>query len=405
MHSDETATSYLHRAHRRMAWARFGRSGKSRVKRFAKRSVAPVYWYVQPILQAVPEVRSRHREVRTEYGVGTIAQLLGCVAFIARFRAFPSSYFEYRLFLRECWPRRTDYLYYDEMWSILSWLNARLAPDDAADLSDKRRFHDRASRAGLPNIPVLAEFNRGAVVQRREWAAHPACDLFSKFADGWHGHGVSLWQRQPDGSYCGDFGSGMSLAELYTRLCALSLEHPLIVQPRLTNHGELQTISGKGLSTVRVVTVRDVHGNIEVALACFRMAVGQLVADNFAAGGLASPVRLEDGRLGPAVFKSRPGVFPVHPDTGAAILGRHLPHWREVMQLAIAGHQEFKALPSIGWDIAITEAGPVIVEGNSEWGTNVVQMSHGKPLEATIVPARLVEHLSQFMEGIGRGTL
>lgn len=171
----------------------------------------------------------------------------------------------------------------------------------------------------------------------------------------------------------------------------------MILQPRLANHPELCAVSGKGLSTVRVVTMRDTEGRIDVALACFRMAVGALVADNFAAGGIASPVALDDGRLGPAVFKARPGSLASHPDTGALILGRCLPRWAEVKQLALAAHRAFAPLPSIGWDIAIGESGPVIVEGNSEWGVNVVQMAHRQPLAATTVPASLAEHFGRLL--------
>jgi hypothetical protein len=210
--------------------------------------------------------------------------------------------------------------------------------------------------------------------------------------------GARLWHRRAEGFYSDDLDSCLTLTELYAALRVQSFEHPLILQPRIVNHPDLQALSGRGLSTVRVMTVRDTSGVIEAAIACLRMAVGPLVADNFGAGGLASPVALDDGRLGPAVFKSRPGVFAAHPDTGADILGRNLPHWPEVTRLAVAAHREFKALPSIGWDIAITEDGPVIVEGNSEWGTNVIQLSHQKPLDATVIPARLAEHLDRLVE-------
>jgi hypothetical protein len=392
---EASATQYLHGLHRRIVRARFGRSGTGRLKRMAKRAVVPIYWYVQPIVQAIPAVRLQHKSVKSAYGVGTIRQLLGCVAFTASFRTGASSYFEYRLFLRERWARRSQYLYHDEMWLLLAWLNRELGPRDAADLSDKRCFHDRASRAGLPVIPILAEFDCGAI-SRKASADNPASDLFSKFADRWDGEGVRAWRRGADGSYSDNQGSHLTLSELYEKLRALSIEHAVVLQPRITNHPELRALSGNGLSTVRAVTVRDTRGRIELALACFRMPVGPLVADNFAAGGLAAPITLNDGRLGLAVFKSRSSVFDAHPESGAAILGRCLPHWSAVKELAVAAHAEFKTLPSIGWDIAITEDGPVIVEGNSEWGTNVVQMSHQLPLDATVIPLRLAEHFAQF---------
>jgi hypothetical protein len=392
----ESATAYLHRLHRRIVRAHFGRSGNSRVKRMAKRAVAPLYWYLQPVVLAMAEVRSRHEAVKAAYGVGMVRQFAGCVAFTASFRVCPSSYFDYRLFLGDCWARRKEYLYYDEMWLLLAWLNRERGPRDAADLSDKRRFYDRASRAGLPVIPVLAEFDGGTILPKVSPPDHPPSDLFSKSAARWYGEGARAWRRCADGSYADDQGARLTLSELYDRLCALSLEYPLILQPRITNHPELRALSGNALSTVRAVTVRDTSGRIELALACFRMAVGPLVADNFAAGGLAAPITLHDGRLGSAVFKSRADVFDVHPESGAAILGRCLPYWSEVKRLAVAAHEEFKTLPSIGWDIAITADGPIIVEGNSEWGTNVVQMSHQRPLDATIIPLRLAEHFAQF---------
>ena len=96
------------------------------------------------------------------------------------------------------------------------------------------------------------------------------------------------------------------------------------------------------------------------------------------------------------MFKLRPGIFKAHPDSGETIIGRTLPHWPEVKRIAVAAHEEFKTLPSIGWDIAITEDGPVIVEGNSQWGTDGVQMSHQKPLQATSIPACLAQHFDRL---------
>ena len=396
MHYNETATAYLHRMRRGIAWAQFGTWANSRLRRIVNWSIAPIYWNVKPILQTISEVRSRSSSVRAAYGIGLVRQLRDCAAFAMSFRESPSSYFDYRLFLKEHWSQRKEYLYVDEVMSLLWWLNKKLGPQDAADLDDKRRFHDRALQAGLPIIPILAEFDRGAVLHKRSLLDYPACDLFLKLAHCRDGEDARVWRRQSDSSYSGDLGSNLTLSELCETLRSLSLKRPLILQPRIANHAELRGLSGDALSTVRVLTVRHLAGRIDVALACYKMPVGSLVIDKFVAGGLACRVELNDGRLGPAVFKSRPGLFVAHPETGAAIAGRMLPHWPTVKRVALAAHREFGALPSIGWDIAITDDGPVIVEGNSVWGANVEQMSHQQPLEATIVPACLAEYFDHL---------
>ena len=93
------------------------------------------------------------------------------------------------------------------------------------------------------------------------------------------------------------------------RLCAYRLlEHPVILQPRVTNHRELQALSGKGLTPSGSSPCAHDRADRGRRSHAFPMAVGSLVTDHFAVGGLASPVQLDDGRLG-AVFKVRPAFL------------------------------------------------------------------------------------------------
>jgi hypothetical protein len=39
-------------------------------------------------------------------------------------------------------------------------------------------------------------------------------------------------------------------------------------------------------------------------------------------------------------------------------------------------HADLPGLHSIGWDIALTEGGPVFIEGNQEWGTGILMTAH-----------------------------
>ena len=77
------------------------------------------------------------------------------------------------------------------------------------------------------------------------------------------------------------------------------------------------------------------------------------------------------GRLGP-LRTPGPGAVslvdhPTLPGWGTRIEGIELPMWDEALELAHAAMPHFLPNRSIGWDVAITDRGPVIVEANREW--------------------------------------
>jgi hypothetical protein len=110
------------------------------------------------------------------------------------------------------------------------------------------------------------------------------------------------------------------------------------------------------------------------------------VVDNFHAGGILAKVDLRTGVLGRATDGAMalgPGTgwCERHPQTGGQILGRRLPFWPEVLDLARRAHATaFSDHVLIGWDIAILDDGPRLVEGNKGPDLDLVQRSHGEPL-------------------------
>lgn len=120
------------------------------------------------------------------------------------------------------------------------------------------------------------------------------------------------------------------------------------------------------------MTCRNEHGEVEVTNAVFRMARGRnTVVDNFHAGGIAAAVDVDTGQLGRATdmgVDAATGWCDVHPQTGGVISGRTLPLWRETIQLVEQAHAMFSDRVLIGWDVAILEDGPHLVEGNGAPG-------------------------------------
>ena len=56
-----------------------------------------------------------------------------------------------------------------------------------------------------------------------------------------------------------------------------------------------------------------------------------------------------------------------HPVTGVCFENFSLPFWDEVEKLVLKAHAFIPSVISIGWDVAITEKGPVLLEGNDNW--------------------------------------
>ena len=56
--------------------------------------------------------------------------------------------------------------------------------------------------------------------------------------------------------------------------------------------------------------------------------------------------------------------------------GRILPQWSAIRRLAVRAHQVFADRMIVGWDIALTPEGPMLIEGNSYPDTEFLQRVH-----------------------------
>lgn len=146
-----------------------------------------------------------------------------------------------------------------------------------------------------------------------------------------------------------------------------------VVQPRIRQHGDMATLHPSSLNTIRMVTLIDDNNAITPQFAILRMGAGCGSIDNSSAGGIFSVVNIDTGVAGKGQ-KMQPWLtYPEHPDTGMAINGFKVPFWEEVRTLAVSAHAVLPYPRDLGWDIAITERGPLIVEVNAYWSSDMFQ--------------------------------
>jgi hypothetical protein len=245
-----------------------------------------------------------------------------------------------------------------------------------SELNDKAVFAQRCREYQLRTVPVIATAIGGNVAML-EGEHLPPDDLFVKPIRGRGGKGAERWDHLGAGRYSGPDAEPLDGPQLLERLRQKSRSTPQLVQPRVKNCAELQELSNGALSTLRILTCLDETRRPEVIAGVMRMAVGENhQVDNFHAGGIAAPVDLANGRLGSASnlgTDCRLGWIDRHPDSGAPIAGRTVPGWRDACALAERAHLAFDDRAIIGWDIAVSEAGPIIVEGNAGPDLDIMQ--------------------------------
>jgi hypothetical protein len=116
------------------------------------------------------------------------------------------------------------------------------------------------------------------------------------------------------------------------------------------------------------------NGRSEILYAAIRIGNGTSEVDNFHKGGMGVAINTKDGKLkGNAIDKDL-NEYKKHPVTGTYFNKFEIPYWKETKKLVLDAAKVNQNIKVVGWDVAITKNGPVLVEGNRRPGFDLVQV-------------------------------
>jgi len=251
------------------------------------------------------------------------------------------------------------------------------------NLGDKLAYHFCCRAHGLPSPQILIHAHKGDL----NWldAARESeidRDLFIKPR---HSRGArnSLWlHRIQPFSWRTMDGKIWSRDELFDYLRRHSRRQDLLLQPMLANDRSVADLAQDSLIAIRIITCMDAAGTPVITHAMLR-AISKLEPNWSGKREFAACIDLQSGRLGPLCNDKDlwPGCWSDrHPVTGARVTGRVLRAWPDIRALAIGAHQVFADRMLVGWDIALTPSGAVILEGNSYPDVHFLQRVHEQPI-------------------------
>ena len=148
------------------------------------------------------------------------------------------------------------------------------------------------------------------------------------------------------------------------------VDKDVIFQERVIQCDVMNQLNSGAVNTMRTATCR-IAGRIEVLASEVRVGTKHTGSvDNAAAGGILIGVK-DDGCLREQGFV-KPGHsesprIEKHPDTGITFDGFVLPDYDKAIALVRRAHELLYGIHSVGWDIAFSVDGPVLIEGNDNW--------------------------------------
>ena len=137
-----------------------------------------------------------------------------------------------------------------------------------------------------------------------------------------------------------------------------------ILEELVIQSSEMSELHPESVNTVRIITFLDEDGSIKIKYPFLRVGVGSSIVDNGGAGGIICLIDENTGIVIADGVDEECNFYKIHPDTGIKIKGFQIPEWEEACNLAKKAQKLMKDARLVGWDLAYTSKGWVIIEGN-----------------------------------------
>lgn len=278
----------------------------------------------------------------------TAADMVWCAAI---YGTGTSNYTWYRMWERPHRERKTFLTQRDNERLLVKYNppRERWVFDDKVEFAE--RFQRYFRRAWLPVVGTSPQAMRAFVEHRDVVIAKPRI--------GRNGRGIEVLTAR-----------GRSADEVVAKLLAPESGFG-IVEEFIVQHEELARVYADAVSVVRIVTViADGRVHCPVAAITFACSAG---VSNLWQGGLYCMIDVDSGEIvSPAITQSG-DVHRVHPHSGRPMQGMVLPFWPEAVRLVEEAARVIDSIGYVGWDLAITEDGPLLIEGNTAPGYAALQ--------------------------------
>lgn len=184
--------------------------------------------------------------------------------------------------------------------------------------------------------------------------------VFAKQTETFGGQGISREQLSP----------GTDYNELFAKLTE---NKQYLIEDAIVQHPRMNELYSGSVNTLRMVTLVNNQNEPHFMYALIRMGQKGAKVDNISSGGMYAPVNADGVITHPAFCDKEGFCHDIHPTSGTKLVGFEIPYFKEAVELVKKAALVIPGMRYVGWDIAITDKGPILVEGNNFPSYDMVQ--------------------------------
>lgn len=141
-------------------------------------------------------------------------------------------------------------------------------------------------------------------------------------------------------------------------------EGKVILEEVVQQGTETAAFNNSSVNTIRCITLKT--KNEMLVPHCF-MKIGRSGAfiDNGRAGGILAGIDVKTGTIGTDGVDENGIRYELHPDSKIRFKGYRLPEWNNMISICKRMAEQTPRVRMIGWDMAFTDQGWIVIEGNA----------------------------------------
>ena len=169
-----------------------------------------------------------------------------------------------------------------------------------------------------------------------------------------------------------------------------------VVEELINQAPEMAALHTESINTIRIATF-VIKQDVVILGTALRVGRGIANVDNAGAGGLYAGVDSEQGVVNSIARDNIGHTCLRHPDTGVIFPGYVIPEWNKAIAMVKQMATTVKGATMISWDLACSDKGWLMIEGNDVGEAYLLQAPLQQPIKQ-----KIIEHIDDFMKSISQ---